>query len=65
MRDLGLKSELHVYEGKPHGFFNQKKGGVDTFLDTLEKMDAFLVEIGYIQGTPEEAQLQAVLHEKK
>ena len=50
MKAVGVASELHLYEGMPHGFFNYSKGGRDTYLDTIEKMDAFLVQIGYLTG---------------
>jgi len=65
MKELGLKSELHLYKDQPHGFFNEGKGGTDIFLDTLRKTDAFLVEIGYLKGTPTEKQLTAVSKSKK
>lgn len=60
MEAAGLKSELHLYEGRPHGFFNESKGGTEVFLDTLRKMDAFLVELGYLAGEADEAAMKAV-----
>lgn len=62
---VGLKSDLHVYEGQPHGFFNQSKGGKDIFLDTIQKMDAFLRETGLLKGEPTEEQLNAALNPEK
>ena len=35
MKAAGLKSELHLYEDQPHGFFNESKGGTEIFLDTV------------------------------
>ena len=61
MQNAGVKSELHTYPGQPHGFFNQGKGGDEIFLDTLRKTDAFLVGLGYLEGKPTHAQLEAVL----
>jgi acetyl esterase/lipase len=61
MESVGSKSVLHLYEGKPHGFFNESKGGEEIFLDTVGKMDDFLVEIGYLEGEPTEQQLKAIL----
>jgi len=55
----GLKSELHLYPDKPHGFFNEAKGGTETFLDTIRKMDAFLAGLGYLEGKPDEAAVLA------
>jgi acetyl esterase len=60
MEDAGLKSELHLYEGQQHGFFNEHKGGTENFLDTLRKTDAFLVGLGYLEGTADEASLKSV-----
>lgn len=65
MKEAGVKSELHLYKDQPHGFFNESKGGSDIFLDTLRKTDAFLVEIGYLEGTPSEEQLKAASNGKK
>ncbi len=60
MKKLGLASTLHVYEGHGHGFFNQSKGKAEIFQDTVRKMDAFLAEIGYLEGEVDEAALKAV-----
>lgn len=49
MRDLEIPSVLHTYEGAPHGFFNRGKKP-DHFSDTLVKLDAFLVRLGYLEG---------------
>ncbi|MEM8956035.1 MAG: alpha/beta hydrolase [Verrucomicrobiota bacterium] len=61
MEEVGLESELHVYEGEGHGFFNEKKGGPDVFKDTIRKMDAFLVGIGYLEGEGTGEQVEAVV----
>ena len=60
-KHLGIYSELHIYEGQPHGFFNIKKGGVGIFKDTVLKTDAFLVKHGYLQGIPDNGALEAVV----
>jgi len=60
MEAVGLKSELHLYEGQQHGFFNESKGGTGNFLDTLRKTDAFLVGLGYLKGAADEAAMKAV-----
>jgi acetyl esterase/lipase len=60
MEKVGLKSELHLYEGQPHGFFNESRGGPEVFADTLRKMDTFLVEVGYLEGTADEKAIKAV-----
>lgn len=43
MKDLGLRSELILYEGQPHGFFNKSK-----YTETLESADEFLTSLGYL-----------------
>jgi len=60
LKAAGVKSELYLYEGKPHGFFNESKGGFDTFADTVRKMDAFLVAIGFLEGSVDKAALKGV-----
>ena len=64
MRAFQIDSELHLYIGQPHGFFNESKGGNEIFLDTLAKMDAFLVGHHFLKGTPTEAQLKSASKSK-
>jgi len=59
MTAAGLKSELHLYPDKTHGFFNERKGGTEVFLDTFRKMDAFLAGLDYLVGKPNEAAVKA------
>ncbi|MEK9773273.1 MAG: alpha/beta hydrolase [Opitutae bacterium] len=47
MRKLGNRSELIVYPGQPHGFFNKGKPG-DCFSKTMEETDQFLVSLGWL-----------------
>lgn len=49
MKETGIKSVLHTYEGAPHGFFNRGKTP-DHFSDTVAKTDRFLVDLGYLSG---------------
>ncbi|MDF1752725.1 MAG: alpha/beta hydrolase [Verrucomicrobiales bacterium] len=56
MTALGLKSELHVYKGAPHGFFNQGKKP-DHFSDTVLKTDQFLVGLGYLSGSADKEKI--------
>lgn len=42
--ELGVRNELHLYEGAPHGFFN--KG--EPYKDTLAKAIGFLRSLGYV-----------------
>ena len=43
MEDAGVKSELFLYEGQPHGFFNKAK-----YDETVKEMDRFLVQLGFL-----------------
>ncbi len=65
MRGLGIASELHLYEGQPHGFFNENRGGTRIFLDTLAKMDRFLTQMGYLKGKPSLEQALAALGDER
>ena len=46
MLDMGNRCELYTYPGAGHSFFN--KG--EYFRDTVEKMDAFLTSLGYLEA---------------
>ena len=60
LRAVGVKSEVWIYEGQPHGFFNESKSQ-ESFLDTVLKTDAFLVSLGWIKGTADETKLKSLL----
>ncbi len=42
-RQAGGRCDVKIYEGGKHGFFN-----VDYYSPTLDQMDAFLVDLGYL-----------------
>ncbi|QDT05689.1 Acetylxylan esterase precursor [Rubripirellula lacrimiformis] len=48
-RAAGLKSDLHLYEGQPHGFFNATRDGGKHYRDTMAKTIDFLKSNGWIQ----------------
>ena len=61
MKKAGLKSELHIYEGQPHGFFNfGRSKGNEIWKDTIRKTDAFLKGLGWIEGEFDEAILAKI-----
>lgn len=64
---LGIRSDLHLYENEPHGFFNLKvgQGKPQHFRDTVLKADAFLVDLGYLEGGPDEAFLDQIIAGEK
>jgi len=47
MNTLGVRSDLHLYEGQPHGFFNKAK-----YYETTLETDRFLSSLGYLKGKP-------------
>ncbi|PXA04688.1 peptidase S9 [Coraliomargarita sinensis] len=49
MEALGLRSDLHLYQDEPHGFFNHGRKYHD---DTIQKMDQFLVSLDYLEPQP-------------
>ena len=53
MHELGNRCELVGYKGAEHGFFNFGRDGNASFIDTVKKMDAFLVSLGYLKSAPE------------
>ena len=46
---LGIRCDLHSYEGRKHGFFNKGRGDGKDYDDTVAKMDAFLVSLGLLE----------------
>ena len=48
METVGRRCDLHLYDGQPHGFFNY--GNQKYYLDTVEKMDKFLVSLNYLKA---------------
>ena len=51
MEEAGSRSDLHLYEDQPHGFFNRRKSE-EHFLKTVTEMDRFLESLGYLRGEP-------------
>lgn len=47
MKAVGVRSDLHLYEGQPHGFFNKAK-----YKETVIEADQFLVQHGFLKGKP-------------
>jgi acetyl esterase len=50
MIDQGLRCDLHLYEGKGHGFFNFKHA--EDYKATVAEMGRFLESLGYLAATP-------------
>ena len=60
MRQHGVKSELFLYQGQPHGFFNYGKSKNEYFIKTVTEMDKFLESLGWLKGKPS---VEAFLHD--
>ena len=52
MNDLGNNCKLFIYKNLEHGFFNYGRNSNGPFVDTMRKVDDFLVSLGYIQSLP-------------
>lgn len=49
---VGQKSEVLIFEGMPHGFFNYGKYNGKPYYETVVAMDRFLEELGWLKGEP-------------
>lgn len=47
MKAAGVRSDLHLYDGQPHGFFNKAK-----YKETVIEADKFLASLGFLKGKP-------------
>ena len=53
MHQYGNSCILVGYQGEAHGFFNYGKKSNAVFIDTVNKMDQFLVSLGYLEAPPD------------
>ena len=60
LKAAGVTSEVWIYDGQPHGFFNESKSP-ESFQDTVLKTDAFLVSLGYLEGDADEEMLKSLM----
>ena len=51
MEEVGSRCDTHLYEGQPHGFFNQSRDAKHYYLTVLE-MDKFLISLKWLEGSP-------------
>ncbi|MDF1741900.1 MAG: alpha/beta hydrolase [Verrucomicrobiales bacterium] len=52
VQKAGGRCELKSYEGQPHGFFNYGRNENIMFYQTLNAMDAFLTDLGWLPENP-------------
>lgn len=50
MRRAKVRSELHLYKGAGHGFFNYEVDGGKWYKLTIEETDKFLVSLGWLSA---------------
>ena len=50
MTDNGVRSDLHLYEDQPHGFFNYARR--EYYNLTVIEADKFLTSLGFLKGEP-------------
>jgi acetyl esterase/lipase len=50
MKKHGVRSDLHIYDGQKHGFFNFAHR--EMYIATVTEADRFLVSLGLIEGEP-------------
>jgi len=50
MEAAGVKCEVHIYEGMPHGFFNYGKYDGKPYYETVLASDKFLQSLGWLEG---------------
>lgn len=53
MEEKGVRSDLHVYEGQPHGFFNANRNE-EYYKITVAEMDRFLVSLGFLEDNSQD-----------
>ncbi|WP_248724409.1 alpha/beta hydrolase [Seonamhaeicola sp. ML3] len=53
MHKFGNTCTMVAYNGEGHGFFNYGRKSNALFVDTVHKMDEFLVALGYLEAPPE------------
>lgn len=52
MEAVGVDCEVMIFEGMEHGFFNHGKHNGEPYRHTILASDAFLTELGWLQGEP-------------
>ena len=52
MMKSGRRCDLHLYEGRPHGFYNYRDGRNPYYNQTVIEADKFLASLGYLKGEP-------------
>ena len=52
MKAVSVRSELVLFEGRAHGFFNHGRGKGEDYRGSVAAMDHFLTALGFLQGAP-------------
>ena len=51
-KKLGIQSELFLFNGAGHGFFNHGRNGNKHYYSTVVEADRFLKKLGWLKGDP-------------
>jgi len=62
LRNADIHSELYIYAGKPHGFFNETKSQ-RCCIDTVIRSDQFLNHLGWLDGNPDRSTIRKLLQQ--
>ena len=57
MKKSGNSCIVMAYKDQTHGFFNYRRSANGPYIDTVNKMDRFLVSLGYLKAPPESSSL--------
>jgi acetyl esterase/lipase len=52
MREAGVRCEVMIFDGQPHGFFNYGRNGNQPYYETVIAADKFLASLGWLEGPP-------------
>ena len=52
MKKSGVRCEVMIFKGKPHGFFNYGRDGNKPYYETVLATDKFLASLGWLSGEP-------------
>lgn len=52
MKKFGVRCEVMIFDGQPHGFFNYGRAKNKYYYETVVAMDRFLRSLGWIEGEP-------------
>ncbi len=52
MKKVGVRCDIHLYEGQKHGFYGKYNANGKYFYETVFQADRFLASLGWLKGAP-------------